>query len=345
VSPAHPGAGPAKRVNLALQGGGSHGAFTWGVLDRLLEDHRLEIDSISGTSAGAMNAAVLASGYSKDGRQGARQALEAFWMRIGDIGQFGPVRRSPFAWLTRSWRLDDSPSFFAFDALSRLFSPYELNPANLNPLKPILAEVVDFDAVRYASGIKLFVGATNVRTGKVKVFNNSEVTLDVLLASACLPFMYQAVEIAGEYYYDGGYMGNPALFPLAYGSDSHDLIIVQINPLYRPEIPRTAREIIDRVNEISFNGALMNEMRAIHFVNRLIAGGKLDPQDYKHTRVHMIACDRELAGLHASSRLNAERDFLIYLRDTGRGAADAWLQETAGKIGVEASIDVVKTFL
>ncbi|MSO76613.1 MAG: patatin-like phospholipase family protein [Alphaproteobacteria bacterium] len=344
MAPDRHGVGPAKRVNLALQGGGSHGAFTWGVLDRLLEDHRIEFDSISGTSAGAMNAAVLASGYSKDGRDGARQALEQFWMGIADMGQFGPIRRSPLAWLTRSWRLDDSPSFFVADALSRLFSPYELNPSNLNPLKPILERVVDFDAVRHASGIKLFVCATNVRTGKVKVFNTDKVTLDVLLASACLPFMYQAVQIEGEYYYDGGYMGNPSIFPL-HGSDARDLIIVQINPLHRPEIPRTAREIIDRVNEISFNGSLMNEMRAVHFINELIVGNQLDPLKYRQTRVHMIECDERLNDLHASSKLNAERDFLLFLKDIGREAADFWLRQNANKVGVESSIDVAKTFL
>ncbi len=342
---AHHGVGPAKRINLALQGGGSHGAFTWGVLDRLVEDHRLEIDSICGTSAGAMNAAVLVSGYAADGRDGAKRAMRDFWERIGAVGRFGPFQRTPLDRMMGGWRLDFSPSFFFFDSLTRLFSPYQLNPMKLNPLRKILEETIDLDLVRWASGIKLFVCATNVRSGKVKVFPNPEISIDSLLASACLPGIFQAVEIDGEYYYDGGYMGNPALFPLAYESETHDLVIVQINPLHRDEIPQTAHEIQDRLDEISFNATLMREMRAIHFVNRLIDGGELDRGEYKRTNVHLIESAEEMKALHASSKMNADPELLDYLFGLGRKAADDWIAKNYERVGQGSSIDVAKTYL
>jgi NTE family protein len=339
------GNGPAKRINLALQGGGSHGAFTWGVLDRLLEDHRIVIDSICGTSAGAMNAAVLVSGDSQDGREGARKALREFWRRIGDVGRYGPFQRTPIDRLMGDWRLDYSPNFIVLDAMSRLFSPSQLNPMGLNPLRGILEETIDFDAVRFAPGIRLFICATNVRSGKVKIFSGREITVDALLASACLPEMFQPVEIDGEVYYDGGFMGNPALFPLQYESESHDLVIVQINPLHRDEIPQTAREIQDRVNEISFNATLMREMRAIHFVNRLIDGGELDPTEYRRTNIHLIEAAAEMKALHASSKLNADPELIDYLHTLGRTAAGDWIDKNFDRLGVGSSIDVAKTYL
>jgi NTE family protein len=338
---------PAKRVNLALQGGGSHGAFTWGVLDYLLEDHRIEIEAICGTSAGAMNAAVVVSGHSKDGREGARRALRDFWGRIGEFGKFGPFQRSFFDRLmgTAGWRLDNSPSFLFFDAISRVYSPYQLNPLDINPLREVLDAVIDCEAIRYAAGIALYVCATNVRTGKVKVFSHQDVTIDALLASACLPWLFQAVEIAGEFYWDGGYMGNPALFPILYEAESHDLVVIQINPLRRDEVPQTAREIADRIDEISFNGSLMGEMRAIHFVNRLIASGQLEASDYKQTFVHLIEAAAEMRELHASSKLNADPDLLAYLFGLGRTAAKEWLDQNYALVGVKSSIDVAKKYL
>lgn len=334
-----------KTLNLALQGGGSHGAFTWGVLDRLLEDGRIEFDSICGTSAGAMNAVVMAAGWAENGRTGARERLDRFWNRIADIGALSPIHRTVIDTLMGNWRIDTSPGFVALDLMGRVLSPYQTNPLNLNPLRDVLAEVVDMDLVRYASGLNLFLCATNVHTGKVKVFDNSDLSLDAVMASACLPFMFQAVEIKGEHYYDGGYMGNPALFPLAYNSACRDVLIVQINPLYRKEVPTTAQEILDRVNEITFNSSLMREMRAVHFVNRLIAGGKLDPEAYRITRIHMIETDAEMAKMHASSKLNPERLFLHHLRDIGRRVAGEWIDAHLASVGVESSIDVRSTFL
>ena len=260
-SPAH-GANPAPvLVDLALQGGGSHGAFTWGVLDRLLEEPSLQFDGISGTSAGAMNAAVMASGLMQGGPEGARVALEGFWKRVSDAARLSPLRRGPIEILTGNWTLDYSPVFAAVEFASQVFSPYDTNLGGSNPLTKILAESVDF-AHLVDSPIKLFVTATNVHTGRGRVFRNAELTPDVLLASACLPTMFQAVEIDGEPYWDGGYSGNPSMAPLIRECSASDTILVQINPIERPGTPRTAREIQNRLNEISFNATLLKDMKA-----------------------------------------------------------------------------------
>ena len=271
--------GERKRIDLALQGGGSHGALTWGVLDRLLEENRLEIDGISGTSAGAMNAVVLADGLHKGGRDGARAALHAFWKAVSDAARFSPIQRSPWDRLMGNDSLDHSPSYLLFESLTQLIAPAKLNPLAINPLRDLVIRLVDFERVNACRKVKLFVTATNVRTGKVKVFSNDEISIDAVMASACLPFLFQAVEIDGEAYWDGGYMGNPAIFPLIYSCDTPDVLVVHINPLERTELPRTAAEILNRINEISFNSSLLREMRAIAFVTQLIdskAGNGLD---------------------------------------------------------------------
>src|SRR4051812_12720060 len=243
---------PPMLVDLALQGGGSHGAFTWGVLDRLLEEPRLRIDGISGTSAGAMNAAVLIDGHVQGGAEGARTALEAFWASVSQAARFSPFQRSPLDVLLGRWSLDHSPLYVTMDIMARLFSPYDLNPGGTNPLKEILASSVNFERLAQ-SPIRLFVTATNVRTGRGRGFRNAEITPDVLLASACLPTMFQAVEIDGELYWDGGYAGNPTITPLVRECTASDTIVVQVNPIERPGSPRTAREILNRLNEVSFN--------------------------------------------------------------------------------------------
>ena len=254
-----------KRINLALQGGGAHGAYTWGVLDRLLEEDRLEVEAISGTSAGAMNAAVFADGMGRGGRPEARRALEAFWRNISQAAQYGPLQPTPFDRYANGWNLDHSAAFVAFDLLTRMLSPYQLNPTNYNPLRNVLEKSVDFKRLEGCRAVKLFISASNVKTGKVRVFKSGEITPDVLLASACLPFLFQAVTIDGDPYWDGGYMGNPAIFPLIYGAEAADVLIVQVNPLGSDRVPTTAPEIMNRLNEISFNSSLMREMRAIAF--------------------------------------------------------------------------------
>ena len=335
----------AKPLNLALQGGGAHGAYTWGVVDRLLDEESLDIEGITGTSAGALNAALIAYGWALNGREGAKQALKQFWCSVSQLGAFSPYQRNFWDKMIGNWSLDHAPGFVAMDMLSRVASPYQLNPFNLNPLRDLLEEQIDFDRLRNQTDIKLFMSATNVRTGKIKVFKGEEVSVDVLLASACLPFMFQTVEIDGEAYWDGGYMGNPALYPLFYRCASPDVLIVQINPLYRDEVPVTARGILNRVNEITFNATLMREMRAIGFVTRLIEDGKLSEDDYKKVRVHMIVSDEELAHITSSSKLNVELDFFLHLQEIGNAAADAWLSKDYEMVGKKSSIDLETTFL
>ncbi|MGS4887323.1 patatin-like phospholipase family protein [Roseibium sp. MB-4] len=332
-----------KKINLALQGGGAHGAFTWGVLDWFLEDSRFELDGITGTSAGAMNAVVLASGMEAGGEEGARATLEAFWREVSTESRTSPIQRSPLDVLLGHWSLDYSPSYLYFDVLSRFASPYEFNPLNFNPLRDIVERTVDFEKVHCCSGLKLFIAATNVFTGKIRVFSEKEVTLDAVMASACLPQLYQAVEIDGEPYWDGGFMGNPPLYPLFYETETSDVVLIQINPIERREVPRTAREIVNRLNEITFNSTLLRELRAIDFVTRLIEEGKLDRKEYTKVHLHRIAAE-ELKPLQASSKLNAEWDFLTHLRDVGRQTAKDWLDRHFDDIGERSTIDLRKEF-
>lgn len=325
-------------VDLALQGGGAHGAFAWGVMDRLLEEPWLRIEGISGTSAGAMNAAVMVDGYIEAGAVGARAALERFWRRVSDAALLSPLRRGPLDILLGRWTMDGNPLFLAIDLSSRLFSPYDLGPQSFNPLRDILEECVDFS--RFArSPIKLFVTATNVVTGQGRVFRNGEITPDVLLASACLPFMFQAVEIDGEAYWDGGYAGNPTMTPLIRECNSTDTILVQINPIERPGIPRNAREIINRVNEVSFNATLLKELRMMAVLRQVADPGKCEGARWGQMRMHRIATPA-MTHLGYSSKLNAEWDFLCYLRDEGRRAADAFLERHGQDLGHRSSLDI-----
>jgi len=330
----------AKRINLALQGGGAHGAFTWGVLDRLLESRRVEIAAISGTSAGAMNAVVLADGLMAGGKTGARDALRRFWRAVHRAAAFSPLRRSPVDALAGSWNLDSSPGYLFFDILGRMASPYQLNPLNLNPLQDLLAAQVDFERVRSCDKLKLFISATSVRNGQVKVFERSRLTVDAVMASACLPHIFQAVTVDGEDYWDGGYAGNPVLYPFAYHSDSRDIVIVQINPLGCQETPRTAREILNRVNEITFNASLLHELRAIDFVARMLDEGSLDPKRYHKMLVHIICDEAGFKDLNASSKMNTEWAFLEHLHDMGYRAAKNWRDGNFDRLGKSASVDV-----
>ena len=325
-------------VDLALQGGGSHGAFTWGVLDRLLEEPWLRIDGISGTSAGAMNGAVLVAGYTAGGAEGARAALDAFWKRVSHSARFSPIRRSPLDVMLGRWTLDTSPFYLAFDLASRVFSPYDLAPSGTNPLRDVLAESVDFAEVARAQ-IKLFVTATNVRTGRARVFRNAEITPDVLLASACLPTLFQAIEIEGEPYWDGGYSGNPTITPLVRECKSQDTLLVAVNPVERAGTPRSAREILDRLNEVSFNATLLKELRMIALLRQVADAGSSEGAQWAHMRIHLIASEL-LSTLGASSKFNAEWDFLRMLRDEGRRAAETFISAKADNIGKQSSIDL-----
>jgi len=333
-----------KRINLALQGGGSHGALTWGVLDRLLEDERLEIAEISGTSAGAMNAVVLADGLESGGRDGARAALEAFWRAISRSALFSPVQRSPIDRMLGRWSLDFSPGYLFAEGLSRVFSPYQLNPLGLNPLRDVLAKQVDFDRVNRCRKTTVHVTATHVKTGRARIFSKGAVTIDAVMASACLPQLYPAVVIDDEPYWDGGFSANPALMPLVTSTESPDIVIVQINPIVRHDVPQSAREIMNRVNEISFNTSLIKELRAIALMQRLLAdrGGAKGPE--AQTYIHLIHTDTEVQDLAASSKLNAEWAYLQKLFQRGRGWADAWLETNFKALGKKSSFDLEAFF-
>lgn len=325
-------------IDLALQGGGSHGAFTWGVLDRLLEEPWLQIEAVSGTSAGAMNAAVLADGWTEGGPSGARAALDAYWERVAKAATFSPLQRTPLDRLLGRWTLDSSPVFIGLDLLSRLFSPYDLNPHGFNPLKAILDDSINFARLA-RSPIKLFVTATSVRTGRGRIFRNAEVTPDVLLASACLPTMFQAVEIDGESYWDGGFAGNPTVTPLVRESDAKDIILVQINPVERPSVPRSASEILNRLNEVSFNAALMKELRMIALMRQAADPGSGEGARWAAFRTHRIMTG-VLADLGSSSKMNAEREFLHMLRGEGRQAASTFLAAHADDLGRRSTADL-----
>ena len=337
--------GGRKRLNLALQGGGAHGAYTWGVLDRLLEIDELEIVGISGTSAGAMNATVTAHGLAMGGHRAARTSLDRFWERTAELAAWSPVQPSPLDRFLGPGNMDLSPSWLWFDAATRLLSPYQLNPTAWNPLRDILLDIVDFDHLCRTRAVELFLCATNVKTGRIKVFGHEELSVEAVLASACLPTLFQAIEIAGEHYWDGGYMGNPPIFPLIYETDCNDVLIVQINPINIEEVPTTAAEILDRTNELAFNSSLMREMRAIHFVTRLIDEGCIQQGRYKRLNIHMIGDEQAMAPLSHSSKLNADREFLAHLRDLGREGADGFVEKHWDKIGKESSLDLVETFL
>jgi NTE family protein len=334
-----------KTINLALQGGGSHGAFAWGAVDRLLEDSRLTLEGITATSAGAMNAAVMAHGMTVGGREGAKRALAEFWRRISDSAVWSPLQPSFLDPFLQIRPLESSPAFHFFDIMTRLLSPYQLNPFDYNPLRDLLEETIDFERLRKESAVKLFLCATNVRTGKVRIFENHELTASAVLASSCLPLLFKAVEIDGEAYWDGGYMGNPAIFPIIYSCRSTDVLIIHINPIVREEIPRTAATILNRLNEISFNSSLMREMRAIAFITRLIEDGTIRSDKMKKVLIHAIEAEAFFKDLGFASKLNADWKFLTHLRDVGRAAADDWLASHFDDLGSHSTIDIRQKYL
>ena len=331
-------AAPRKRVNLALQGGGAHGAFTWGVLDTFLEDGRLDVVAISGTSAGAMNAVAFADGLREGGVPGARSQLERFWKGASVDGDLSDDERKAVGLALGFWdpfKVRDSWAA----ALADNFSPYDLNPLDINHLRDVVGREIDFQAVRESDGPKLFIAATNVYTGKVRIFRRPELTIDMLMASACLPTVFKAVEIDGIPYWDGGYMGNPVLFPFFTETDCEDVILVQINPIERRETPRTLRDILSRLDEITFNAPLLQEFRAIGFVARLIEAGRLDGTHYKQIRMHLVASE-ELKKFGARSKMDVDYDFFRELFSIGRAAGTAFLKEHFEAIGSRATLDL-----
>lgn len=333
---------PARRsINLALQGGGSHGALTWGVLDALLEDGGLHFDGISGTSAGAMNAVAVAHGFAQAAAQHkdpeevlvagavlARTALARLWEGVGAIGNL-------------MWGAPLAQAFPVLGLMTPWLAPAQSNPLNFNPLRKLLEREVDFDLLAHAhASPKVFVCATNVRTGRGEIFSGSRLSAEAVMASACLPLVFKAIEMHGGAYWDGGYSGNPALYPLIYETAASDILLVQINPVEHLEIPDTVPEIMDRMNELNFNASLLAELRAIDFVRRLLAEGKLDPQHYKNVHMHRIDGGRALAGLGASSKSRADMAFLRQLFQLGRASGQKWLFDHRKDLGVRATLEL-----
>ena len=329
-------------ATLALQGGGSHGAFTWGVLDQLLEDGRVEIDAISGASAGAMNAVALAYGHLLGGRDGARQALKAFWEAVAASA---PPNFVPIDWTqSNGLQVKPTPAFSAFLSMARFFAPYQLNPFDLNPLRDILAAQFDFDRLRAECRLDLFIATTRVSTGTLRLFRTRELTLEVLLASACLPALHSTVIIDGEGYWDGGLTANPPLYPLLHESHVRDVIAVLLHPCHWPDAPRTAGEISQRLTEISFGAAFFSELQGIALAQRearrsLLAWGQLERR-LRRLNLHVIAAPELMGTLDTISKLNAQPSFLIALRDAGRQWAAAWLEKSGASLGVKSTYDL-----
>lgn len=337
-----------KPISLALQGGGAHGAFQWGVLDRLLEADVLDIRAVTAASAGAMNAAALITGLDRGGAAEARAALDLLWREVNQSGGRNVFGDSAVwsAALTPGW-LKDTTFWRSAETVAMSMSPYQFNPFNLNPLKRVLDTAVDFDALR-RSKIQLMVSTTKVREGRARVFRNAEMSADVLLASACLPHLFQAVEIDGEPYWDGGYLANPPLWPLFYADTPDDILLLPLNPFRRDETPRAAGEIMDRLNEIVFNAPLVAELRAVAFVQSLIAEGRLKPggkDGYRRLLMHAVEADDHLGGLALGSKFNTEWSFLNDLKQRGRTAAEAWLDGCLALVGEQASVDLKTRFL
>ncbi|SUZ30924.1 hypothetical protein ROE7235_00654 [Roseibaca ekhonensis] len=341
-----------KRINLALQGGGAHGAFTWGVLDRLLQEDDIEIAAISGTSAGALNAAALKAGIVTGGHAGGRAALDRLWHKVGavhDLRLTGWIAQAlPPVGVLNTWAERFMP-FSAADAASLVASPYALGPLYRNPLQEIV-EGLAFDQVCAGAGPALYIAATNVRSGKIKVFSGEAIAPEVILASAALPTLFQAVEIddpetgARDAYWDGGYTGNPALFPLFAPDLPDDILVVSINPLHREEVPTTPQEIQNRINEISFNSSLLRELRAVRFVKRLIAESRVERGAMKDVLLHMIADDALMTSLSVTTKLTPTPYLLHTLKKAGRAACDGFLARHKGDLNSRDSLDLDAMF-
>ena len=330
--------GEGRVVNLALQGGGSHGAFVWGVLDRLLDEETLHFEGISGTSAGAVNAVVLADGFADGGREGAKEALRSYWQRVSDLWSRGPFKASLIGGGNPDFGLEYSPGFRFIEPMTHFASPYQLNPFNYNPLKEMLGEAINFERVRRQTALKLFICATDVQTAKVRIFAGKELRVEHILASTCLPLLMQAVQVDDAYYWDGMYSGNPAIYPLVYECESRDILLVHITPAERPGVPTTSPAIMNRMQEISSNTSLIREMRMIASYNKLIEQGRMGGG--KRMLMHVIEAEEFIRAFSWSSRLNADWDFLQHLYNMGRAQADQWLQANFDRLGMESTIDL-----
>lgn len=336
-----------KRLSIAMQGGGAHGAFTWGVLDRLLQEKDLIVEGVSGTSAGAMNAVSTAQGIMEGGNEGARKLMDKYWRLMSDKGRTSPFKPGFLDVLMGKYTMHNSPGFLAFDFVSKVMSPYQLNPAGTDPLKDLCEKLFNFDKLNSNKTVKIFMAATHVYTGKIKIFSNinEELSIETLLATACLPTIHNAVMVKGDYYWDGGFSGNPAIYPLIRNCETSDVMIIKLNPTHRPRLPVTASEISDRLNEISNNLSIMREIRAMHFITELIDSGNVKPGTLKRLHVHLVEDEKVFQDLGWSSKLNTDLDFLLHLKEAGRIAGDKWLEKNWEFIGKKGTADCVEEFM
>lgn len=336
----HGGPSPAagtRSISLALQGGGAHAAFTWGAVDQLLVDGRLEIEAISATSSGAILAVVIAQGLTEDGNEGARKALHTFWRKVSIASSLMPMQMNVVDKFLGHVGIDLSTSSMALDYITKVFSPYQFNLFDFNPLRGIVEEMVDFDRLNRNAPCGLYINATNARTGKSRIFEPGDLSLDAIMASSCLPFVFKTVEIDGEPYWDGSFSGCPALAPLINHNEPGDIILVQVHPSFVDEVPTTAADILDRATEISFHSVLLHEMKTIELYNGMIASGALNQ---KPVFLHRIEAQDMLTSLGRSSKLKADWDFLIHLHDIGVQTATDWLDSNYEQLGKGSSLDI-----
>ena len=328
-----------RKVALALQGGGSHGAFTWGVLDRLLEEESIEIIGATGASAGAMNAVCLADGLAHGGPEQARRQLRRFWKAIGEMPGLGSL----MGWLPGEtlahMRIEQTPPYAMLDSLRRNLTPEQFNPLHVNPLRDLLGQMIDFDRLRATKEVIVQVCATNVEKARRRVFSNEDISIDAVMASATLPDLFPAVEIDGEHYWDGGFSGNPAMAGLITRLPKCDFIIVRIDPVIRKDMPKTAREIHDRVTELSFNTTFWMELSAIGVILSLVEEGLLDRKRFGRIFFHAIEASEHLEKIPPSTKMNNAPAFLDYLFNLGRATAEQWLDMRGADVGQRSTID------
>ena len=336
-----------KHVSIAMQGGGAHGAFTWGVLDRLLEEKDFVIEGVSGASAGGMNAVSVAQGIMDGGNEGAREALDKYWKINAEAGKTSILKTGVIDTLLGKYTMLHTPAFIITDLLCKFLSPYQFNPSGSNPLKSIVEELFDFDRLNEFDGVRIFLSATHVYTGKIKTFSNinHELCTEAMLATACLPTLFHAVMVKGEYYWDGGYTGNPVIYPLIYDCEPADIMLIKLNPTHRNRLPLTPGEISDRMNEITNNTSIMREMRSMHFITKLIDDGIVAPGKLKRMNVHLIENEATFQDLGWSSKLNTDWEFLSHLKEEGRKTADKWIEKNYDKIGKQTTAPVAEEFV
>lgn len=334
-----------KKIALALQGGGSHGAFTWGVLDALFEEDALDVEGVVGTSAGGMNATAVAQGFIKGGNAGAREALKALWQGIGDQGKKSPIKPTAQKKLVHNYDISDNPIYKMMNWMTGIWSPYQLNPNAPHPLEAMVEGMFDFDALKASKDHKLFLCATHVATGKIKVFSGADLSKDAVLASSCVPTLFKAIEINGEFYWDGGFIGNPAVYPLIYNCETPDVMIIQIRRVHDPEMPVTAHDIQNRLGEITQNSCLTREIRAIDFVTKLIDNGTIEKGKLKRVNLHLIRDDAFFGGIDRASGFCADPDFLEYLFKAGRRCGKRWIEENFDNIGKKSTAEIESDYI